>query len=339
MFPFDGFASWSPASAQERLREGNLPRRMRVAGGLALGNSQWLTELPQTLMASSIDLSNCMRLRALPEHVTCDELVVTNTGIARLDAGLEVSLRVVATRCRLLKEVGPLSVHELRLSGCPQLEQLAEGLAIHVLDVSQCARITAIPASTAGGLWSLDVSGCAELTSLPEGMLHLQTLNLGGCRKLTGLPSGIRVESRIEVADSGLKGLPQSLRSTRVCWRGVMVPDHVAFNPETITVREILYETNVERRRVLLERFGMERFTAEVHAEVIDNDEDAVGPRRLLRVPFQGGEDVVCLEVRCPSTGRRYVLRVPPQVQKCAEGAAWVAGFSSARQYRPVVET
>jgi hypothetical protein len=230
-------------------------------------------------------------------------------------------------------------VDGLQLGGCPQLERLAEGLTVRNLDVRQCTRLTELPASVAARLLALDVSGCTELTSLPEGMLRLQFLNVGGCRNLTSLPSGIHVGSRIEVADSGLTGLPQSLRSTVVCWRGVSVPDHVAFNPDTITVREILYETNVERRRVLLERFGMERFIAAVRAEAVDIDEDAGGPRRLLRVPFQGGEDIVCLEVHCPSTGRKYVLRVPPQTRTCAEGAAWIAGFSNVRRYRPVVET
>ncbi|HEX3600483.1 MAG TPA: hypothetical protein VHU84_10100, partial [Lacipirellulaceae bacterium] len=289
---FDRFASWSPASAQERLRRGNLPRRMRVTGRLTLANAQWLTELPRTLVASSIDVSNCARLRALPARVKCEELDASNTGIERLDIGLEVSRRIMATRCQRLKFVGPVSVQNLQLGACTQLEQLAEGLSVRMLDVSQCARITKLPASVAARLWALDVSGCIELVSLPEGMLRLQFLSVRGCRKLTSLPRNIQIESRIEVAESGLTGLPQSLRSTVVCWRGVSVPDHVAFNPETITVREILYERNVELRRVLLERFGMERFIAEVQAETIDNDEDAGGLRRLLRVRFGNGEDI-----------------------------------------------
>jgi hypothetical protein len=211
-------------------------------------------------------------------------------------------------------------------------------LLVRNLDLSACTRLTELPASTAARLWNLNVSGCTDLCELPAGMHYLQVLNVGGCRKLTELPRGMRVQSRIEVADSGLKGLPQSLRSTRVSWRGVLVPDHVAFHPETITAREILYETNLERRRVLIDRMGMQRFVEEVGAETIDADEDAGGPRRLLRVPFQG-EEIVCLEVHCPSTGRKYVLRVPPQVQTCAEGAAWIAGFNNARRYRPVMET
>lgn len=339
MFPFERFGSWSPARARERLRKGKPPWRMRVTGRLELANSAWLTELPHTLVADSIDVSNCANLRALPGRVKCDELYASNSGIERLGMGLEVSSRIVATNCRALKQVGPLRVQELRLSDCAQLERLAEGLSVRMLDLSQCAHMRELPTSVGTRLLALDVSGCTELAWLPEGLLRLQLLNVHGCPKLTSLPNDIQVEGRIDVADSGLTGLPQSLRSAIVCWHGVSVPDHVAFNPETITVREILYETNLERRRVLLERFGMERFFAELQADVIDSDEDAGGQRRLLRVPFQGGEDIVTLEVHCPSTGRKYVLRVPPTVQSCVEGAAWIAGFNNPRRYRPMVET
>jgi hypothetical protein len=151
----------------------------------------------------------------------------------------------------------------------------------------------------------------------------------------------MRVHAWIEVADSAIEALPQSLQSAQVVWRGVRVSDRIAFHPDTITVREILRETNVELRRVLLERVGTEWFCANAQAQVVDSDFDLGGERRLLRVAFGGGEDedIVCLEVRCPSTGRKYLLRVPPQSTECAQAAAWLAGFSSARQYRPFVET
>jgi hypothetical protein len=339
MFPFDRFASWSPADAQERLRKGNLPRRMRVKGELALANASWLTELPRDLVADSIDLSNCLRLRELPARVRCNDLIVGNTSIAALDGAFEVQRAIIAMDCRRLERVGTLRVPQLRLGGCGQVRHLSDGLAVWSLDLRGCRRLTALPASLGATLRNLDVSDCSELSELPSGLVHLHTLNVQGCTKLKSLPDGIGVQLRIEVAGSGLEALPYSLRSTQVTWRGIPVSDRVAFSPETITVREILGETNLERRRVLLERVGMERFFADARAETLDSDVDAGGPRRLLRVPFQNGEDVACLEVCCPSTGRKYVLRVPPETRTCAEGAAWIAGFSSPRHYRPVVET
>jgi hypothetical protein len=92
-------------------------------------------------------------------------------------------------------------------------------------------------------------------------------------------------------------------------------------------------------RRVLLERMGYERFLREAEADVLDEDADAGGPRRLLRVALGDDEPLVCLAVRDPSTGRQYLLRVPPNMRSCHQAAAWIAGFDDPDDYHPVVET
>ena len=109
-------------------------------------------------------------------------------------------------------------------------------------------------------------------------------------------------------------------------------------NPN-ITVDEILAESNSALRHVLLERFGLERFFSEANAQVLDIDRDAGGERKLLRVPIAGDEDLVCVLVHCPSTGRRYILRVPPTMKTCREAIAWTAGFDNPGLYRPLIET
>lgn len=339
MFPFNLFAKWTSENACEHLRQGRMPRRMRVAGHLGLANSGWLTHLPRTLEAESIDVSDCAKLRGLPERVKCSELVLRRTGVQCLPAGLEVSQRIDATDCECLHSVAALRVPELVLRGCTVLRGLPGGLRVRQLDVSRCARLTELPASIVADLWDLDVSECRDLIALPPGLVRLRTLNVRGCTNLRSLPEDLRVLSWIEVTDSGLKSLPRSLRSVQTVWRGVRVSDRIAFHPDTITVREILWEENVELRRVLLERVGMEWLYANARPEVIDSDFDPGGPRQLLRVSFASGPDFVCLEVRCPSTGRKYLLQVPPQIPTCADGAAWLAGFNSARHYRPVLET
>jgi hypothetical protein len=118
----------------------------------------------------------------------------------------------------------------------------------------------------------------------------------------------------------------------------VFVEPRIAFHPETITAAEVLTEPNAELRRIKLERMGTERFFAEADATVLDVDRDAGGERRLLRVTFPGDEPLVCVSVCCPSTGRRYLLRVPPQVTTCHEAVAWTAGLE-ASAYKPEVET
>jgi hypothetical protein len=156
---------------------------------------------------------------------------------------------------------------------------------------------------------------------------------------LDHLPEGIEVGSDIEIANTGLTGLPESLGGVRLLWRGVPISARIAFQPESITVAEVLTEANSELRRVLLERFGLERFLSEANAEVLDEDRDAGGERRLLRVPMEGGEDLVCVIVICPSTSRRYILRVPPTMRTCRQAVAWTVGFDNPDDYDPLVET
>jgi hypothetical protein len=84
---------------------------------------------------------------------------------------------------------------------------------------------------------------------------------------------------------------------------------------------------------------GYDAFLSEAAAQVLDQDVDPGGERRLLKVPLPRDEDLVCLAVYCPSTGRQYILRVPPTTRTCRHAAAWIAGFDDPDEYRPLVET
>ena len=72
---------------------------------------------------------------------------------------------------------------------------------------------------------------------------------------------------------------------------------------------------------------------------MLDKDRDPGGERRLLQVALPGDEPLVCLAVFCPSTGRQYMLRVPPSIRSCRGAAAWIAGFDNPNDYRPIAET
>jgi Leucine-rich repeat (LRR) protein len=168
--------------------------------------------------------------------------------------------------------------------------------------------------------------------------LTVENLDVSGCKSLRSLPNSLRVE-RLDLADSGIGSLPTSIKGARLLWRGVPINRRIAFRPETITATEILAESNAELRRVLLERMGYEAFLNQAKAETLDRDRDPGGERRLLRVPMEGDEDLVCVSVICPSTGRRYVIRVPPAMRSCRQAVAWIAGFDDPDDYRPSVET
>ncbi|NOK62668.1 MAG: hypothetical protein GFH27_549293n86 [Chloroflexi bacterium AL-W] len=113
----------------------------------------------------------------------------------------------------------------------------------------------------------------------------------------------------------------------------------VVFRPKTITAEEVLNERNTERRRVILERMNYETFLEQANAEVLDQDRDPDGERRLLKVAMEGDEDLVCVSVIYPSTGRQYLLRVPPKTRTCRHAVAWIAGFNDPNAYQPIAET
>ena len=93
-----------------------------------------------------------------------------------------------------------------------------------------------------------------------------------------------------------------------------------------------LFATTVPVRRFLVARLGLRRLQRWVACEVIDTDAGA----RLLKWDFARDEAVVGVEVRCPSTGEVYVLRVPPNVRTCNQALAWTFNVPS---YGPLKET
>ena len=99
-----------------------------------------------------------------------------------------------------------------------------------------------------------------------------------------------------------------------------------------ISVREILAERNEAYRRELIERYGgLDRFLASTKAETVGHDPDNAAT--LVRLPT-AGEPIVALSLTCPSTGKHYWLRVPPQIQTPRDGLAWSFEMRTA-DYRP----
>jgi hypothetical protein len=171
-------------------------------------------------------------------------------------------------------------------------------------------------------------------------MMDLETLNVAGCVRLTELPSGTRIRRWIEVARCGLRKVPWSSGAAEVRWNGVAVPDWIAFcDLDELSLDDVLTEPDPAGRRVLVERVGLAWLIDRGGATLLDRDRDAGGERQLLRLDLSDGEPLVCVDVRCPSTGHRHVLRVPPEMRTCHQAIAWTAGFSSSRDYRPTVET
>jgi hypothetical protein len=122
-------------------------------------------------------------------------------------------------------------------------------------------------------------------------------------------------------------------------WHGVRVPRWVVEQPGTITLERIRDERDVRTRRVLVERYGPDRYLREAGGEVVQRDHCG----NLWRAELPGDEPLVMIEVRNatpePDGSRRtFWLRVPPQVLTALEGVAWSFDLPPER-YRPRVQT
>lgn len=257
-----------------------------------------------------------------------------------LPAGLRVENRLILDRSPALTRLPTgLRVGSLSLRECTALRSLPEGLCTWFLDMTGCTAFEEWPRRGSLRAGSVVLRGCASLRELPPWLGPLAHLDLAGCSGIGSLPEGLEVSGWIDVAGTQLRSLPDGLQGAPLRWRGVAVDERIAFRPEQLTAREALAERNAEIRRVMIERMGYQRFAAEADAEVLHEDRDAGGPRRLLRIELEEDEPLVGLSCCCPSTGRQYLIRVPPSTRHCHEAAAWIAGFDDPAQYAPEVET
>jgi len=124
-----------------------------------------------------------------------------------------------------------------------------------------------------------------------------------------------------------------SIKGPAIAWRdgyslyfvhGISVDRRWVDDPLSLTAEEILEEDNVEVRRTMIDLLGAEEFCKRAKFEIIDEDFDRTGQsRRLLRRTLVEDEDMVVVNVNCPSTSDSYYHRVPPNMKTCAQAVAW----------------
>jgi hypothetical protein len=76
------------------------------------------------------------------------------------------------------------------------------------------------------------------------------------------------------------------------------------------TGQEIMDQTNVELRRIMLSRVGAERLLKDDVFKFTESHKDESG--KLYRSAPINGETITLVQFSCPSTGREYILRVDP---------------------------
>jgi hypothetical protein len=107
---------------------------------------------------------------------------------------------------------------------------------------------------------------------------------------------------------------------------GFTVPEKVVMAPETITIQEIQEEENQEVRRIMIERYGVDKYLGEINAEIVDVDMRGVvggGARALMR-EANGNQWLVCTD---GSTDRVYYMFVPQEIKTCKEAHQTLCGF------------
>lgn len=120
---------------------------------------------------------------------------------------------------------------------------------------------------------------------------------------------------------------------------GVHSPPGYVEEAESVTGRDIELERNIELRRVLIDRFGVERYLRETGAAVVDRSERGT----LYRKQQAGDESMMIVQVRNSTpepdgSYKDYFLRVPPTMQTAQEAIAWTFGLKP-DDYDPLVET
>ena len=120
---------------------------------------------------------------------------------------------------------------------------------------------------------------------------------------------------------------------------GVRLPSWIIENPEKITVKSIDKESNVEIKRVMIDRYGQDRFLLDSGAKQIH--QDPCGTLYQKQIP--NDEPLTMIKVinaSMESDGSRkeYFLRVPPDIKTAQEAVAWTFGMNS-EQYSPAIES
>ena len=118
-------------------------------------------------------------------------------------------------------------------------------------------------------------------------------------------------------------------------WHGLRVSRELIEHPEKITIKEIDKEKNAEIRRVMVERYGLDRFIQDSNAVVVDESKFGT----LYHREMSNDEPIATVRVKDVSTGRIYFLRVPPNVKTAQEAIAWTFNLPENVEYKPVIET
>lgn len=318
-------------------------------------------------------------IERMPVETLCVPLAAPQVIVSRCPRLRSVHSRIVAERvsfrgCTALEEFAPPEgdVSALSLHGCRSLTALPEGLrfpaSFSQLDLDGCSRLTALPATLSVGPANPQPLAVAVLVVLAEGCPLKQVppypfqwlIQIRGVRMEPAAlldpqgidPSTVLRHPNAEVRRVLLENIGMETLLART--------DHALIDEDTDPggCRRLIHFTLPVRPPLPRGRFtrpapAPDRLTGSAKLghgfgrlllKLFGRRQPPSSPPPQsppLPPPAPGMEVLRCrhLECRCPSTGRLYLLPVPPQIATCRAAAAWIAGFDNPNDYAPVLET
>lgn len=293
-----------------------LPAGLTVRGNLTLGNLP-LRELPHSLnVGGTLKIAHCANLHAVRQSVSVGRsLRIVRSGVREIAPELVIPDYFSIRNCPVESLTLP-RCSDIAMAKCPSLRKIELAMPVQKFN-------------------HVRVVDCESIESLPDGMMIERGCQLTDLPKLRRLPVKFVSRGIIDIAGTELEGVTEEqMGRLRFRHRSVPIPAYALFDPERLSVHDVLNQTNAEVRRMMLERMGVSSFEKQMGRLVIDRDTDAGGSRSLIR--FSGRAYLLC---RCPSTARAYLLGVPSTVSSCRAAAAWLAGFDNPQDYSPLIET
>lgn len=101
---------------------------------------------------------------------------------------------------------------------------------------------------------------------------------------------------------------------------GIRLDEQIVMRPETLTIQQMDSEQDLDKRAIMIDRFGWPRYLQESGAKCIDSRDNYVeNTKEALFVSNNGNR----LVVTCP-TGRVFALGVPVSLETCEEAQSWL---------------
>jgi hypothetical protein len=173
-----------------------------------------------------------------------------------------------------------------------------------------------------------DLAGNASAVMCLDGMAFV-------CEK----PSSFHLDEQMRLHSAEGPAIAFNDGFREYAWEGVLVPDFVVMDPQSITVPLIEENRNAMVRRVMIERYGMARYMLDAKVTPIQEDEWGT----LFRRQLPDDEALVLLRVvnstpEPDGTYKEYFLRVPPDMETARQAVAWTFDLPP-DGYEPLIQT